>query len=111
MGSFAIGAGATNYLSGRAFQLSQALLEIVQQALDVRQRAPARGDAELHLVDVAVEGDVERLAVGDDGDRIGAVQARAVPVQRLLRPRHVGNGDVASLELRRQSGGQADVRG
>src|SRR5437879_8051647 len=99
MGSFAIGAGATNYLSGRACQLTQALLEILQQALDVRQRAPARGDAELHLVGVAVERDVERLAVGDDGERIGPVQARAVPVQGLLRPRYVGNGDVVSLEV------------
>jgi len=36
--------------SGRAFQLPQALLEIVQQALDVRQRAPARGDAETQSI-------------------------------------------------------------
>ena len=64
----------------------------------------AGDEAEIELVAIALHGDVERNAVGRDRHREDVQQLRARRIERLPRPRHVGDRDV---RRRRQHVGQA----
>src|SRR5262249_30566002 len=89
----------------------QLLDQVAGERVDVRDEFAARDQAEVQLVKVAEQGNVQALAVGDHRHWVVGQQLRTAQVYRHVRARNVRDADIERREPVQQPGGEYDPGG
>jgi hypothetical protein len=79
--------------------------QVAGEPVDVGDELAAADEPEVQPAEVAHHRDVQPLTVGDHRDRVVRQHLDAARIDRHVRARHVGDGDVERRQPVEQAGG------